>query len=103
LDTFPLPDPPPSRIVGVNSVALSELAGRRADGVNVAWNHPRRQELLDAARAAAGGRPFTLTAWVPWEPALQDPDHPVRREMAAAGIGRVILVVLDDLVDFVRR
>ena len=33
-DTFPKPVPKPTRIVGVNSVELSRLAGRSADGVN---------------------------------------------------------------------
>src|SRR4029453_17405236 len=39
--TFPLPSPTPTRIVGVNSVRLSEIAGRGARGTNVPWHHPR--------------------------------------------------------------
>lgn len=101
LATFPRPASPPERIVGVNSVELSELAGRRADGVNVAWDHPRRDELLATARRAAGDRRFTLTAWTSWDPALRDPDHPVRRDMRAAGLDRVVLTLVGELRDFV--
>src|SRR6478609_8106606 len=44
--------------VGANSVALAELAGRMADGVNVRLGHPRVAELVRVARCAAGERPF---------------------------------------------
>ena len=45
---FPIRSPP--RIVGVNSVELSTIAGRRAEGVNVAWNHPKRTETALVGR-----------------------------------------------------
>ena len=99
--TFLRPVPSPPRIVGVNSVRLAEIAGRRAEGVNVAWEHPRRDEFLDAARSAAAGRDFQLTAWVSWSPDLLDPGHPTRVEMGARGLDRVVLAVLDDLADFI--
>ena len=95
--TFPQPEPRPPRIVGVNSVRLAEIAGRRAEGVNVAWDHPRRDEFLDVARAAAVGRNFQLTAWVPWSPDLLDPGHPTRVQMDDRGLDRVILAALADL------
>jgi len=93
--TFALPTPVPPRIVGVNSVRLSAIAGRRAEGVNVAWDHPRRDELLDTARREAAGRPFVTTAWVPWSPDLLDPAHPTRVEMQRRQLDRVILTALD--------
>jgi alkanesulfonate monooxygenase SsuD/methylene tetrahydromethanopterin reductase-like flavin-dependent oxidoreductase (luciferase family) len=93
--TFARPSPTPPRIVGTNSVRLSTIAGRRAEGVNVAWEHPRRDELLDAARRAAAGRPFVTTTWVPWSPELLDPGHPTRVAMARVGVDRVILTALD--------
>ena len=37
--------------VGASGVALARLAGRLADGVNVPWAHPRRDELFAAAAA----------------------------------------------------
>ena len=74
--------------------ALAELAGRRADGVNVGWDHPRRDELLDVARRARGDRPgFVVTTWLRWAPELLDPDHPTRRAMAARHLDRVVLTV----------
>ena len=101
--SFALPDPVPPRIVGVNSVELSTIAGCRAEGVNVAWNHPRRNELLAAATEAAGGRRFLKTAWIPWSPELLDDDHPTRREMHAAGLDRIILAVIDNVEAFAEQ
>ncbi len=92
LATYPWPDPAPTLLVGVNSAALARVAGRLADGINVAWAHPRRHELLAAADAEAGERPFLRTAWAVNEPGIREPDHPVHRAVAAAGIDRLILV-----------
>jgi alkanesulfonate monooxygenase SsuD/methylene tetrahydromethanopterin reductase-like flavin-dependent oxidoreductase (luciferase family) len=91
LSTMPIPFHTPTRIIGVNSVALSQLAGARADGINVAWGHPRRDELLAAADAVVGGRPFIRTTWIHYDEALLDAEHPVRAEMERARIDRVIL------------
>ncbi len=99
-ETFPLPATAPPRIIGVNSVGLSVLAGRRAEGINVAWHHPRRDEFITAARTAAGGRPFSTTAWTRWSSELLDPTNAVRREMDAAGVDRVVLVVIDGVERF---
>src|SRR5262245_36829414 len=97
-DTFPLPRPRPPVLVGVSSVALAQLAGRRADGVNVAWNHPRRDELLAAATDAHTGSgragDFVLTTWTRWDDDLLDEDHPDRRAMRDRGIGRLVLAEL---------
>lgn len=56
------PAPPPI-IVGVNSVALAELAGRMADGVNVRLSSPTAPRLVAAAAEAAAGRPFETSGW----------------------------------------
>ena len=95
--TFPRPTPPPSRIVGVNSVRLSRIAGAGADGINVAWRHPRRDEFLAAANESAGGRPFLRTAHTPYERELLDPSHPDRVEMTERRIDRLVLTVFDPL------
>lgn len=100
-DTFPLPRPRPITIVGVNSVRLSRLAGRRADGVNVQWRNPRRDEFLAAADSAAGDRPFLRTAYTAYAPELLDPDHPERRAMDDRRIDRLVLAVFDDLAAWV--
>jgi alkanesulfonate monooxygenase SsuD/methylene tetrahydromethanopterin reductase-like flavin-dependent oxidoreductase (luciferase family) len=94
LATFPLPQPRPPLYIGVNSPQLADLAGRRADGINVAWNHPRRDELATAAAVAAGDRPFELTTWSRWDDALMDPGSDVRAEIEAAGFDRVVVVEL---------
>jgi alkanesulfonate monooxygenase SsuD/methylene tetrahydromethanopterin reductase-like flavin-dependent oxidoreductase (luciferase family) len=50
-------------IVGVNSVRLATLAGQLADGINVRMSHERAGEFVDAARQAAGERPFEVSGW----------------------------------------
>jgi alkanesulfonate monooxygenase SsuD/methylene tetrahydromethanopterin reductase-like flavin-dependent oxidoreductase (luciferase family) len=94
--TFPLPSPVPTTILGVNSVRLSVISGRRADGVNVPWHNPRRDEFLDAASAVAAelDRPFVRTVWTHFDAALCDPGHPQRVAMAEARIDRLVLAVL---------
>ena len=93
---FPLPSPTPTRIVGVNSVHLSEIAGRRADGINVPWHQPWRDECLavGSAEAARTGRPFLRTVWTYFDAALIDPGHPERMRMRETGIDRLILAEL---------
>ncbi len=66
--------------------------------MNVAWNHPRRDELLATARDAyaRSGRDgeFALTTWTRWDDALLDAEHPDRHTMAHLGIGRLVLAEL---------
>jgi len=97
--TFPLPSPAPKIIVGVNSTALSRLAGERADGINVKWNHPGHDEFLAAADEAAGDRPFIRTAYLSYERGLLDADHPTRIEMADRRIDRLVLAVFGSAPD----
>lgn len=97
LATFPLPHPRPELHVGASSTSLAAIAGRRAHGVNVAWLHPRRDEVLASARearVAAHGTTdgFSCTTWAPWVDGVLDAEHPQRRAMAAAGIDRLILI-----------
>jgi alkanesulfonate monooxygenase SsuD/methylene tetrahydromethanopterin reductase-like flavin-dependent oxidoreductase (luciferase family) len=101
LATFPLPTPPPSRIVGVNSVRLSRIAGVSADGINVPWRHPRRDEFLAVANNAAGNRPFLRTAYTAYDAALLDPDHPDRLDMTERRIDRLVLSVFDSLDEWI--
>lgn len=99
LATFPLPSPAPSIIIGANSTALARLAGERADGINLQWNRPRRDDFLAAADQAAGDRPFVRTAYHIYDRALLDPEHPKRREMADRRIDRLILAELEGTPD----
>lgn len=50
-------------IVGVNSRALATIAGTYADGVNVRLTSEGASTQLDAARRAAGDRPFETSGW----------------------------------------
>lgn len=100
--TFPLPRPTPVTIVGVNSVRLSRLAGRQADGINVQWRNPRRDDFLAAADAEVGGREFLRTAYTVYSPELLDPDHPERREMTERRIDRLVLAVFEDVEGWIR-
>jgi alkanesulfonate monooxygenase SsuD/methylene tetrahydromethanopterin reductase-like flavin-dependent oxidoreductase (luciferase family) len=99
--SFPLPRPRPTTIVGVNSIALSEMAGRSADGINVPWRHDRRDAFLDAANAIAGERPFLRTTYTTFERDLLDPEHPDRVAMAERNIDRLVLSQFGtpDLID----
>lgn len=99
LETFPLPSPTPTVIVGVNSAALSRLAGERADGINVQWNRPRRDEFLAAANETAGDRPFIRTAYHAYDPDLLDARHPKRVEMAERRIDRLVLAAFGSAPD----
>lgn len=99
LATFPLPSPPPSIIVGANSTALARLAGERADGINLQWNRPRRDEYLAAADRAAGDRRFLRTAYHVYDRALLDPEHPTRRQMADRRIDRLVLAEFNGIPD----
>jgi len=90
-DSFPTDAERPHVIVGVNSLELAAIAGRRADGVNVRWSSPHALDQLRAARDAAGGRPFELTAYTLHEDGISDPGHPVRRAVEEAGVDRLVV------------
>jgi alkanesulfonate monooxygenase SsuD/methylene tetrahydromethanopterin reductase-like flavin-dependent oxidoreductase (luciferase family) len=80
-------------IVGAASVELATLAGELADGMNVRISHGRVADIVDAARRAAGERPFDLSAWA----FLDDPTAHDRAE--ELGLDRLILVDLGGLGD----
>lgn len=93
--SFPLPHPRPTVVVGANGTELAMLAGHRADGINVDWSHPRRDELLAVATQAAGAcnERFLRTVWMRWHEALLDPDHPTRVALTTSAVDRVVLTV----------
>jgi len=99
LSGFVLPELAPPVILGVNSVALAELAGRRCDGMNVRSNHDELDALLaagHAARATAGREhlAWDCSVWAMWDDALLRADHPDRARWAAMGVNRLVLVSL---------
>ena len=95
LATFPRPVPPPQLHVGASGVALARLAGRLADGLNVPWAHPRRDELFAAAATVDRlvSAPLVRTTYAAFDESLLDRGHPQRRRMAAVGVERLILLV----------
>lgn len=92
-ETFLYPPVTPTVIVGVNTPRLARLAAARADGVNFWWHHPKREALLSALSERDSVKPFQMTAWLSWEPGLEDPEHPDRKQMSAMGLDRVVLSV----------
>lgn len=103
LATVPRPVDGSEIHVGASSSRLAGLAGRWADAVNVPWSHPRRDDLIAAARTAAveAGRPvIPVTTYTPWVEGIVDPEHPTRRAMTAAGVSRLVLLIRDpDVLD----
>lgn len=91
---FPRPVPTPRIIAGINSEALARVAGRHLDGMNIRFNHPDRARLIAAAREASPDPDaFDASVWAWFEPELADPSHEFHAELAAEGVGRLILVV----------
>lgn len=96
-DGFPRPVVPPPMIVGVNSVALATIAGQRCDGCNVFVGHPQRAAVLRAGREArslahGADAPWTSSVWTFWEDGIDDPEHPLRVELASEGVDRLVLL-----------
>lgn len=94
---FPVPATTPPIIVGVNSVALATIAATETDGINIRWNHPRFEAIIEAARAArpVGMHPLLVTTWEPWSESLIDADSPQRRLYQRLEIDRLIVVHFD--------
>ena len=81
--------PEPTRvIVGVSSVRLATIAGQIADGINVRMTSARAREFVDAARDAAGDRPFEVSGWT-----FENPDD-VRQQADDLKLDRLILTRL---------
>lgn len=103
LATFPLPNPRPQVIVGVNSVELATIAGARTNGVNVRASHERAGEFLAAAREAHNSsgidKPFTVSVWEHYDEALVRGDDPRLDTWRSWGVDRAILLMLRS-VDF---
>jgi alkanesulfonate monooxygenase SsuD/methylene tetrahydromethanopterin reductase-like flavin-dependent oxidoreductase (luciferase family) len=91
--TFPLPQVRVPRWLGVNSVALGAVAGKRCDGVNVRASHPHRAQILRAAQNEAAEWPFALTVWETFDESLLDESNAIRKQWASEGVNRIILLM----------
>jgi len=94
---FPVPPSPIPIIVGVNSVALARIAAVDTDGINIRWNHPRLEAIIEAARAArpTDAPPLLVTVWQPFEESLLDPESADRLRYSHIGLDRLIIVQFD--------
>ena len=78
-------------IIGVNSLALATIAGTHADGVNVRLTSDGAAAQLDAARSAAGDRPFETSGWAFVH------DDAAQQRAAQWGLDRLVLTSLERL------
>ena len=103
LEKFPLPNPRPEVIVGVNSVALARIAGARANGVNIRASHERAGEILaaaqDAHKSSGINKPFTVSVWEHYDEALVSGDDARLDVWRSWGVDRAILLMFKS-VDF---
>lgn len=88
--TFPAPDPTPPVVVGVNSVALARRAAALGCGINVRWNHPDVETILDLADHDLG--PYAASVWIPFSRDAMDPWSEIHRPFADIGATRVVLL-----------
>ena len=103
LEKFPLPNPRPEVIVGVNSVALARIAGARTNGVNIRASHERAGEILaaaqDAHKSSGINKPFTVSVWEHYDEALVSGDDARLDVWRSWGVDRAILLMFKS-VDF---
>jgi hypothetical protein len=88
--TFPMPCVRPKLVLGVNSIALAKVAGRRTDGVNVRASHPHRRDILEAARPS-DSREYVTSVWDFLEEGRSL--MPLDDDLRAAGVNRLIGLV----------
>lgn len=88
--TFPAPDPVPPIVVGVNSVTLARRAAALGCGINVRWNHPDLETILDLADPKLG--PYAASVWIPFCRDAMDPTSDIHRPFADIGATRVVLL-----------
>ena len=103
LVAFPMPEPRPQVILGVNSVALARIAGARINGVNIRASHERAGEILaaaqDAHKSSGIEKPFTVSVWEHYDEALLRGDDPRLATWRSWGVDRAILLMFKS-VDF---
>jgi len=85
---FPVPQPAPKVIIGVNSVELARLAISCADGVNVRSSHPQLAEIVAVARGKC-----EVSLWTEFAPDLLDPRDARRRQWREMGVERLVLLI----------
>ena len=97
--TFPLPDPRPPVILGVNGTRLARIAGRRTQGVNIRGTNDKARDVVTAAleehRAGGTDGTFHATVWDFFDEALLQPGNAKVAEWESWGVNRVILIMFE--------
>jgi alkanesulfonate monooxygenase SsuD/methylene tetrahydromethanopterin reductase-like flavin-dependent oxidoreductase (luciferase family) len=105
---FLRPDPLPPIVIGAFGPAMTELAGRVGDGVNLSGASPHLAALVGVARdahRAAGKDPagFLVTASGALGPEWLRADSASRRRLEELGVDRVVLFARPQDVNAIRR
>ena len=87
---FPAPDPVPPIVIGVNSVALARRAAALGCGINVRWNHPDVETILQLADPKLGT--YAASVWIPFSRDAMDPNSDIHRPFEVIGATRVVLL-----------
>ncbi len=99
--TFPLPQPRPPILLGVNGERLARIAGRRTQGVNIWGTNPKAREVitcaLDEHRLSGSGDEFAATVWDFYDESLLQPGNATIAEWASWGVNRVILIMFETI------
>ena len=95
--TFPLPQPTPPIVLGVNGERLARIAGRRTQGVNIRATNPLAKSVIEVAidehRRSGSTDEFHATVWDFYDESLLQPGDPRVLEWASWGVTRVILIM----------
>lgn len=100
-DTYPLPDPRPEVVIGVNSTSLAKLAGERANGVNIRATSDVCDDALTTAIKAHknSGRTdsFHVSVWDFFSEDLLSGNDPRLDHWIELGVNTVVLLMFDDI------
>ena len=97
--TFPLPEPRPPIVLGVNGEKLARIAGRRTQGVNIRGSSDKARDVIkgfiDERRRSASTGDFHTTVWDFFDESLLLPGNPKVSEWESWGVNRVILIMYE--------
>lgn len=100
-ETFPLPDPTPPILIGVNGVKLARVAGGRTQGVNIRATHDNARAVVAAAldehQTSGRGGQFHATLWDFFDESLLDPRDERRITWESWGVTRLILIMFKEI------
>ena len=94
---FASPSPTPPVVVGVNSVALARRAHTRGCGINVRWNHPQLEKILQASTNVESqvDPQWERSVWMPWNAQLAEPHSMEFEPYEKLGVTRIIFLTTE--------